>query len=264
MSYTFIQATGVTINEWGSHFFFPGLAGFNMKFQNSDHKIKHISFGGTSAVEAMDRHNFTLGMYDHSMIDEREDVADIWAKFIDLGPIEEEFSMGRFEKRGKVILPINPIGPEESFILRGFSLTQTGDYDHNIRRIGLRLRPSGDAVEVTFEDNSPDDDGFEVKLVYGRVINADASYNMTTQFVGPFTIQKDFTVSTKLDKPYAKPSLLTGFLFEFLDTDHFIREIMIDPISDEQFEVRFTDDEKDNPARVTLDYIGYNVIREDP
>ena len=105
-----------------------------------------------------------------------------------------------------------------------------------------------------------DDDEFEVKVVFGRVVSARAGYNMTTQFLGPYTTEQTFTVSASIPKEREGLTLLTGFYFEFLDNDHFIREIKIDPQSDEHFDVIFTDNEADNPVHVILDYIGVNVI----
>jgi hypothetical protein len=136
----------------------------------------------------------------------------------------------------------------------------TGDDDHNLRKLGVRLNSAGNGIEVTFQDNSPNDDGFEVKVVYGRVLSARASYNTTTQFHGPYTSEKDFTVSTMVPKEDTGLTLLTGFYFEFLDTDHFIREIKIDPRNEDSFDVVFTDNEEDNPVKVILDYIGISIV----
>jgi hypothetical protein len=261
MEYQRIDLIGVREGLWREESFFAGLAGFSLRYTNNDHKIRFISAGGTNANRAMRRHDYTLGLYDQSEILDSEDIFRAWSKYLDLGPIQEEFVMGTFERRGTVTLSIPPIGEEDSFVLRGFSITKTGSHDHNIRKIGVRLNSARNGIVVTFQDNSPDDDGFEVKVVYGRVVSARASYNMATQFIGPYTSEQTFTVSTSIPKENEGLTLLTGLYFEFLDTDHFIREIKIDPQNDEKFDVTFTDNEEDNPVKVILDYIKVNVIR---
>jgi hypothetical protein len=254
MEYEQLNVIGYRNGLWRG-FSFVGLSGFRLRFSDNDHKIKFISVGGTTAEDTMPHHDYTLGLYDHSVIDDSEDVFEGWSKVLDLGTLTEEFVKGTFESRGTVSLRIPPIQSGESFILRGFSITQTRENDHNLRKIAVRLNASRNAIVVTFEDNSPRDDGFECKVVFGRVINTSQGYNMRTQFSEPFTIEKTFTKSTSIAKELSGKTLLTGFSFEFLDTDHFIREIKIDPEDNDKFEVVFTDNEEDNPVKVILDYV---------
>jgi hypothetical protein len=255
MAYEILSVIGYRMGLWSGSAFFPGLSGFRLYFTESDHKIMSLSVGGTSATSPQPIHDYTIGIFDQSSVLEHEDVFRGWSKFLNLGTLTEEFVMGAFDGRGTGTLRIPAIQPGESFVLRGFTIRQTRAHDHNIRKIGLRLNAGGDGIDVTFEDNSPDDDGFECKVVYGRVVNASEGFNMRTQFFGPFTVEQNFAKQATISKEVSGETLLTGFSFEYQDTDHFIREIKIDPEADDAFEVIFTDNEADNEVKVVLDYM---------
>lgn len=190
MEYEALSVVGFRRGLWDAASFFAGLSGFKLRFSDSDHKIMSITVGGTNAVRQMASHDYTLGLFDQSVISEEADVFRGSSTYLNLGSLSEEFVMGTFDSRGSATLPIPPIRRGESFVLRGFSFAQTKSHDHNLRKIGVRLNEAGNGIVVTFKDNSPGDDGFECKIVYGRVANASEGFNMQTQFFGPFTTER--------------------------------------------------------------------------
>jgi len=74
-------------------------------------------------------------------------------------------------------------------------------------------------------------------------------------FTGPYSETFEFTKSSRINKHIRGFRLLSGFDFRFNDHDHHIRKIAIDPVSDEQFAVTFTDDERDNAVSGWIEYI---------
>ena len=259
MAYERLSVVGFRTGVWSPSSYFAGLAGLRLFFEDADHKIMSVSVGGTNAESQLERHDYTLGIFDQSSVLEAEDVFRGWSKHINLGELREEFVMGVVDRQGTSTLRIPALLTGESFVLRGFSFSQTRAHDHNIRKIGVRLNGARNGIEVTFEDNSPEDDGFECKVVFGRVVNASEGFNTHMQFFGPFTAEQTFTKQMSIPKEVAGETLLTGFSFEYQDTDHFIREIKIDPESDDAFDIVFTDDEEDHEVKVVLDYM---LVRE--
>lgn len=255
MEYETLSVVGYRNGLWSAGSFFAGLSGFRLHFTDTDHKLMSVAVGGTNAESALVNHDYTLGFYDQSSVLESRDEFSGWSMYLNLESLPEEFVMGHVEGRGTTHLPIPPLSEGESFVLRGFTIAQTKAHDHNVRNIGVRLNEAGNSIAVTFKDDSPGDDGFVCKIVFGRAVNAREGYNMATQFFGPYTTERTFTESGTVPKEVPGKTLLTGFMFEYLDNDHFLREIKIDPSPDDHFDVAFTDNERDNPVKVTLDYL---------
>ena len=262
MEYRRLEMTDHEIYTWEDVNTFPALSGFNLEFLNSDHKIMMVVVGGSNPLRSLRNLNYRLGMYDNSSIDDQQDEVSAWVKYIDLGEDQETLhELAQFEGEGTGVISIPEIDDEYLFVLRGFAIGKTTGHDHNIRKIGIRFFYERSEIEVYFTDDSPGDDEWSCSIYYTLLKNT-SSYNTRERITGPYTVESTFTESGKMDKEFPSISILSGFSFEFLDSDHFIRQIMIDPESDEEFEVVFTDDERDNPVEIIIDYISYRYIEE--
>ncbi|NNF33025.1 MAG: hypothetical protein HKN68_02900, partial [Saprospiraceae bacterium] len=213
-------------------------------------------------LRSPDNLNYRLGMHDKSMIDDQRDEISAWTKYIDLGEDQVTLqAVGSFRGQGIGFISIPEIEDEDLFILRGFAIGKNTGHDHNIRKIGVRYFPGRSVIEAYFADDSPGDDEWSCAVFYTVVRNT-SSLNTRERILGPFTTRASFTETTRVPKEFPSMTILSGFSFEYLNNDHFIRQIMIDPGPEDEFEVIFTDNERDNPVEVVIDYISYRYIEE--
>ena len=262
MEYRQLSMVGYEINTWERIRTFPALSGFNLQFRDKDHKIMKVVVGGSDLLRSPDNLNYRLGMHDKSMIDDQRDEVSAWTKYIDLGADQATFqAIGSFRSQSVGVISIPEIGEEDLFILRGFAIGKTTGHDHNIRKIGIRFFLERSVIEAYFTDDSPDDDEWSCAVFYTLIRNT-SSYNVRERVLGPYSSRGTFTESGRIPKEIPGMTILSGFSFEYLDRDHFIRQIMIDPEPEDEFEVIFTDDERDNPVEVVIDYISYRYIDE--
>ena len=92
--------------------------------------------------------------------------------------------------------------------------------------------------------------------MYSVVIHVDRTGTTTSRyFEGPFSQDLNFTNTAPVAKVFPGLSILSGFDFQFDDSDHHLRKIAIDPSSLETFQITFTDDERDNAVTSFIEYI---------
>lgn len=229
------------------------LGGFGLRFDNHDHPIGWISAGGvTYGRDGFDPHSFLLALSDADNTGPigSRDPCTMWAKLFRLPPRAIRVASGSGDRTGSGAAPVS-VGADEHFLLRGFSFSLTRNTNHNLRRIAIRFDRERGQVEAILRDNSPSDDGFHFEVVYTTMAMGSAFH------AGPFAADFTFTQATTVPLRERGQAILTGFDFEFTDTDHHLREISIDPQTRDHFLVRFTDDERDNPVRAHLDYLVY-------
>lgn len=237
----------------------PLLGGFNLEFTNSDHKIHSIIVGHvTSSGEAGQNYDTYLLEFvdaDAGTPAGNRDPVNLWAKILPLDPGLTFSVSGVSSGSERVTVPVAPINEDHLFLLRGFLIQTRGETNHNLRRLAIRHDKSSNTVSCIFRDDSPNDDGFAFHLLYSVVPKANTGPERAEfYFTGPYQCETEFIESTLVNKPRPGFSVLSGFDFEFQDSDHHIRKISIDPISDQQFSLTFTDDERDNPVSAWIEY----------
>lgn len=232
---------------------FPGLSGFHLEFTNSDHHLNAIRVGEVTG-DGSDLSTFLLGLSDGDGADPQR----LWAQYIDLGNRTTFSITGRSgsPNTGQTNVSIPPIPADHLFVLRGFSLSNRRGVNHHLRRIAIFPVLRSNALRILFNDDSPEDDAFSCQVWFTYVPHARiAASSDRLKFNGYHSDVFEFTESVVRPKARSGDVLLSGFDFQFLDGDHHLRKLSIDPSNRNHFQIAFTDDERDNNVRCRLDYV---------
>jgi len=120
-----------------------------------------------------------------------------------------------------------------------------------IDRAGDPVRPDRTLLHGHFSDH-----GYPGALVVTGVQRDNTSgIRADYYFTGPYAQDFEFTDTALINKDLPEFSLLSGFDFRFNQGDHHIRTVAVDPISWDQYNVTFTDDERDNPVSGWIEYV---------
>lgn len=175
---------------------------------------------------------------------------------MDLGARPTFAATGRSDGSARASAAIPALNDDELLVLRGFEIWGAAGENHNLRQLGVRRLRDSNRIEVSFADDSADDDSFRFVVYYTVVEHARITGTREVpHFYGPFSVSFGFTDQAMIPRPERGYSLLSGFHFEFDDHDHHFRQITIDPVSEAEFHVRFTDDERDNRVSASIDYM---------
>jgi hypothetical protein len=237
----------------------PGLAGFNLEFTNSDHHINSLIVGSVASDgTTSDYDSYLLGFSDndHASLLGDADPTNMWAKYFSIGAGPTFSARGAGIGNQTIAVPTVATGADDILVLRGFAIRAASGSNHNLRRLAIRHNSAGNSLSVSFHDDSASDDEFTFSVLYTIVRRANTSgIRADYYFTGPFAQDFEFTNTAMVNKDLPGFSLLSGFDFRFNDSDHHIRKVAIDPISNEQYNVTFTDDERDNPVSGWIEYV---------
>lgn len=238
----------------------PLMGGFNLEFSNSDHKLDSLIVGDTTGSDpsGTNYRSYLLQLTDGDAGTPvgGGDSVNLWAKVLNVNPGLTYSVSASGDASGQAVVPVSPVDEDHIFVLRGFAIrTPIGDSNHNLRRLAIRHDRDLNTVTCIFRDDSPNDDDFSFILRYSIVLNRTRRPAEAEQyFTGPYEVSSDFVETTEVSKPVAGISVLSGFDFQFKDSDHHLRQICIDPVSKEKFKLTFTDDERDNPVSAWVEY----------
>ena len=237
----------------------PALGGFNLEFTNSDHHINTMIVGSVASDGTThDYDSYLLGFSDndHASVLGSADPTNMWAKYFSIGAGPTFSASGSGRGNATVRVSTVRIDADHLLLLRGFLIQAAAGSNHNLRRVAIRHHRARGAILVSFHDDSAGDDEFSYNVLYTVVRLANTSGRRADYyFTGPYAESFEFTESAGVNKRIPGFSLLSGFDFRFNDHDHHIRKISIDPISEAQFGVTFTDDERDNAVSGWIEYV---------
>ncbi len=233
----------------------PGMGGFNLEFLNSDHHIGTLRVGGMHSGSAGHQsYLLAFGDRDSGISGRETDPTRMTAKYFGLRATTLTVA-GTANRRASTLAPIPRLAADELLVLRGFEM-HTLEGNHNIRGVGVRHLRWRNAISVTFSDDSPDDDGFTFVIHYLVLLHASRTgRRRNPHFEGPFQQYFRFTESARIRKTHRGVAMLSGFTFRFADNDHHLRKIAIDLEPLDDFDVTFTDDERDNPVDGFIEYV---------
>lgn len=235
------------------------MSGFGLRFDNHDHPVAWLAAGAvTYGSGGFDPDSILLAISDLDSDDPlgRGDPCTVWGKMVSIASDPVRVARGESGSSGVGTAPVS-IRDDQHFVLRGFEFRSTSGRNHNLRRLGVRFDRRRGIVDAVMRDNSPDDDEFHFEVAYTTLdVHTRLLPNPENRFLaGPFRGRFEFTHETSLPLRRSGTPLLTGFDFEFVDDDHHLREVSIDPVSHESYLVRFTDDEADHAVRAMVEYL---------
>ena len=274
------------------------LRGFNLRFQNGDHKLRRIGVLGDGRFV-----NFALADSNG------DDPFTANAEFINLsqGRMGEVAAMGS----GKFDIPLPPIPEGHVPVLAGFEFRRADGTDANVRNIGVWLDPTNAVARVSLiDDNGLDLRGLEATLgafIAGIALPgvsdwaapiAMGSSPVIGQFLGDRVLKATYgkqrgyqvrvlyaliprlTIAREgalagTDRTADNPSgldraprvdLLQGFEFTFMNSDHHLLGLAVNGRRRNEDEkahpgVLFRDNNRDDPVQWQYTYV---TLRDTP
>jgi len=242
----------------------PGLVGFNLEFLNSDHHVSRMRVGDFAySEEGRGEQSYLIGFSDRDNqwgIDQTR----IRCTYYDLGVHGFETTdalivTGTGRDNGRLFIPIPDLSQNETVFLRGFSFSATQNTNHHIRALGVRFDKDNRRFIVDFRDDSPNDDAFSARVLYFKVPEAPPGYNGNDLvFHASLNISSRFRKTNDIPKRAVQGiTLLTGFYFEFEDSDHHIEKISINLQDLHRIQLAFHDN-GDPPVYAEVQYTEYS------
>jgi len=222
-----------------------GMAGFELGFgEGNDHQISEIGVEVRSEVPPGEiRFAFNE--------DDNDDYFLPFYAFQLLDSISARSLEASADCLGACEVSIARPDPNEIFVLRGFNFRRYRGRS-NLRKFSITPDPVRGTVHVEFADNGALD--YQVSLQYAYVDGG----SVEGEFHSDGSRRSDTDAREILLSRMPGSTLLQGFSFEFLNSDHRIGEISISPDSADSlysYRVRFNDQNTDDPYQVSVDYL---------
>lgn len=136
--------------------------------------------------------------------------------------------------------------------LAGFVFRRTDLTDANVKKIHLMPNKDETAYQVDFRDDSTFE--YEVTIQYGWFA-AGSGGDGSQLLIGHRLWGKTNSVIKMTKSSSSSASVLRGFSFQFLNGDHFLKDIAVEQDSKRQYKVRFNDKNYDDPVMAQLDIV---------
>ena len=124
--------------------------------------------------------------------------------------------------------------------------------DSNIKKIHLMPNKDETAYQVDFRDDSTFE--YEVTIQYGWFA-AGSGGDGAQVLTGHRLWGKRNSVIRMTKSSSSTASVLRGFSFQFLNGDHYLKDIAVEQDSKRQYKVRFNDKNYDDPVMAQLDIV---------
>ena len=234
----------------------PLIAMFDLKYIDSDHHVRMIAAGAKTGDPNSSL--FCLSDQDYGITGAGDEVS-IRGQYLHIMPpyyFEESERSVNGTGRNTVVnsISIPGLSADQVFVLRGFLFQGKKERNHHLRQISVRFNASTSAIDVSFIDNSPEDDEYDF-TVYYYVLNSfcrEGGYNFCLR---NFTDRFTFRESTTRPKFIRGMGLIAGFSFRFVENDHHLNRIFIDLTPENVYHVAFTDKEGGKLVSADIDYV---------
>ena len=216
------------------------LMGFSMRFLSGDRRVRALGFVPTS-----DRVSVSLS---------DKDGGEPFAFSATFATLINKTGVYPVAKKSGCVascdVTIFPNGPTNDFVLKGFRFKTKNDVESHVKRIAIQPGASLDKVHVHFVGSTSP--VFDVEIAYVR-ISRDISAGPATASGARKNGEPSIAITTP-KAPAGTTALLQGFDIQFENGAHNLQELTIRR-GVGRYEVRFNDQNTDDPYSVQIYYI---------